>query len=439
MVSGSSSSEGTRSPVKIFGNIFISFIGAGVLGLPHAFKESGVLEGILVISFVGFLSFRGMMLLIKAKQYVSKDNVSRIKLTPVNSADEDQVQLLEKSSHQPGQEINYGELVQIAYGPRGKNIVDAAICASQTGFCCAYLIFISENIAHFANGLEEGQKATDSQKLPILFAMIPGLIALSFFRKLHKLSIFNLFADFANVFAYLVVFWFDFEHASKIPMHPKEMDLKGLPFFTGIAIYCYEGAGMILSLEASIAKDYRSRFKFIFSLAIMSMTALYILFGVCGYLSFGPETQGIITLNLPAGRMPLTVKGCLCFSLFFTYPVMLFPVVEILERRLGTQSSMLKGNMLRAGMVLITVVTVTIITDFSTIMVLIGATCCSLLAFILPALTHLRIFRTRLTKQNKIEDYTILIFGIVGTIIGSFDAMRRLGILPSDPERMAVH
>ena len=32
---------------------------------------------------------------------------------------------------------------------------------------------------------------------------------------------FSLFADFANVFAYLVVFWFDFEHASKISMHPK--------------------------------------------------------------------------------------------------------------------------------------------------------------------------------------------------------------------------
>ena len=61
-------------------------------------------------------------------------------------------------------------------------------------------------------------------------------------------------------------------------------------------------------------------------MAIMAMTALYILFGVCGYLSFGVDTQGIITLNLPAGPMPLTVKGCLCFSLFFTYPVMLFPV-----------------------------------------------------------------------------------------------------------------
>ena len=31
--------EGTDSSVKIFANIFISFIGAGILGLPYAFKE----------------------------------------------------------------------------------------------------------------------------------------------------------------------------------------------------------------------------------------------------------------------------------------------------------------------------------------------------------------------------------------------------------------
>lgn len=30
---------GTGSPLKIFGNVFISFVGAGVLGLPSAFKE----------------------------------------------------------------------------------------------------------------------------------------------------------------------------------------------------------------------------------------------------------------------------------------------------------------------------------------------------------------------------------------------------------------
>lgn len=187
---------------------------------------------------------------------------------------------------------------------------------------------------------------------------------------------------------------------------------------------------MILSLEASVAKDYRSRFSTIFALSITAMSSLYILFGVCGYLSFGPETHSIITLNLPVGPMPLMVKGCLCFSLFFTYPIMLFPVIEILERRLGTVNHFWKGNLLRASVVILSVIVVLIIPDFSTIMVLIGATCCSLLAFILPSLLHMRIFKGRHTRQQLIEDYVILIFGCLGTLIGSIDALKRLGIIP---------
>jgi len=38
-VGGGSTGPGSKNPVKIIANIFISFIGAGVLGLPFAFKE----------------------------------------------------------------------------------------------------------------------------------------------------------------------------------------------------------------------------------------------------------------------------------------------------------------------------------------------------------------------------------------------------------------
>ena len=38
-VGSSQSGDGTKSVVKIMANIFISFIGSGVLGLPYAFKE----------------------------------------------------------------------------------------------------------------------------------------------------------------------------------------------------------------------------------------------------------------------------------------------------------------------------------------------------------------------------------------------------------------
>jgi len=39
MTVSSSESVGLKNPIKIMANIFISFIGAGVLGLPYAFKE----------------------------------------------------------------------------------------------------------------------------------------------------------------------------------------------------------------------------------------------------------------------------------------------------------------------------------------------------------------------------------------------------------------
>ena len=150
---------------------------------------------------------------------------------------------------------------------------------------------------------------------------------------------------------------------------------------------------------------------------ILAITTLYITFGVAGYLSYGqcreryfhqtcyklnmgwerivtwwrsfagPETNEIITLNLPSDdgfNFAILVKICLCFrcsvhfihcfpilnvfkpqrrvcnkkfniecfitqkksqlkvvflsSLFFTYPIMLFPVTSILEKKLEVQN-----------------------------------------------------------------------------------------------------
>ncbi len=34
-----------QDTIRVIANIFISFIGAGVLGLPYAFKQAGLLEG----------------------------------------------------------------------------------------------------------------------------------------------------------------------------------------------------------------------------------------------------------------------------------------------------------------------------------------------------------------------------------------------------------
>ena len=53
-----------------------------------------------------------------------------------------------------------------------------------------------------------------------------------------------------------------------------------------------------------------------------------------GYAAFGEDTKDIITLNLPHDWTTVAVKLALCLGLLFTFPVMMVPVFEILERSL---------------------------------------------------------------------------------------------------------
>ena len=57
----------SRDAVSVVANIFISFIGAGVLGLPFAFKQAGLAEGGIVLILVAIGSVKAMLLLIDCK------------------------------------------------------------------------------------------------------------------------------------------------------------------------------------------------------------------------------------------------------------------------------------------------------------------------------------------------------------------------------------
>ena len=64
--------------------------------------------------------------------------------------------------------------------------------------------------------------------------------------------------------------------------------------------------------------------------------------------SFSLDTMDIITLNLPHGQGSIidfaaVVKICLGVSLFFTYPMMLFPVTHLLDKSLGFTSAPHRG------------------------------------------------------------------------------------------------
>jgi len=361
---GPGGGSGTRDPVKIVANIFISFIGAGVLGLPYAFKRAGLLEGVLVMLLVSYFAIKAMLLIIDCKykvlsvlyQYenlteeleeprtqekkrrsggekvksVNGNTYVELKCSDVEDEEEEvgannnRIAKSARGAH----EIQYSDIGFAAFGVGGRAVIDFALLTSQIGFCCAYLIFISENLSTYIPSVA---------KESWLFLLLPPLFLLTLVKDISQFAVFSLFAQLSNIFAFTVVYWFDFQHLHLAQVHPQEFSLEGFPFYFSVAIYCFEGAGMILSLEESLATEIRDQFRSYFVRTILAITTLYITFGVAGYLSYGPETNEIITLNLPSNEgfnFAILVKICLCFSLFFTYPIMLFPVTSILEKKM---------------------------------------------------------------------------------------------------------
>ncbi|XP_069939344.1 proton-coupled amino acid transporter 1-like isoform X2 [Cherax quadricarinatus] len=364
--------------------------------------EAGIMEGALIMAVVGYLSVAAMLMLIDCKYAILTSGGraggrsiimdTKVPLIPPDSSDDEDED--ERHPPTPSTDLTYGDVGLYALGSGGKRLVDIAVVVSQVGFCCGYLIYLCKNLSIYLPRF--------SQRLWLML-LLPPLYCLTLLRHLNKLAIFSLFAQVSNVLALTVVFWFDFSHSEEVPFTPKEFSIKGFPFFFAVAIYCYEGAGMILSLEESMAEHKRDKFRSTFVCTMTGLTMLYICFGVSGYASFGPHTMDIITLNLPHGSgtvdFAAMVKICLGVSLFFTYPLMMFPVTHLLDKTFGFATVPYRGNIMRLILVIMTGMVVSAVPNFAILMSLIGATCCTLLAFILPAAFHLAIFK-QLYKQT---------------------------------------
>ena len=151
-------------------------------------------------------------------------------------------------------------------------------------------------------------------------------------------------------------------------------------------IYFVKGVGMIFSLEQSVPDRIKSQFTNLFVKTLAAVTILYIAFGAGGYLSFGPRTKDIITLNLPHAAngslfdFAVMVKCCLCVSLFVSYPVMLFPVTTLLKKSMGEKNVLHRIKYLsvfvRLILVSFTGFVVLLVPNFADLMALVGATWC---------------------------------------------------------------
>lgn len=258
-------------------NIIVSLLGTGALSLPYAFRVAGWLACSIGLLLTGLASYYCMLLL------VSIFSIPR-----------------------PAQTQTYGDVGSNAFGVTGRFLTEFLILASHAGAAVSFLIFMGQNLSSVFCSFTTNSSISLSTFIFLL--LLPLEIFLSFIRSLSLLTPFSTFATFCNVFAMAVVIKEDINQLADYSFGSRTA-FKGawsIPFACGLAVFCFEGFGLTLSLEGSMAKP--RKFPLVLLQAFIGIALAYICFGTFGYLAYGEETKEIITLNLPSNWTAVIVK-----------------------------------------------------------------------------------------------------------------------------------
>ncbi|WCJ34127.1 Amino acid transporter ANT1 [Euphorbia peplus] len=406
----SSSTTGTTSSVQTLGNIIVSIVGTGLLGLPFAFRNAGWFAGSMAILLAGAAAYYCMLLLVQCRDKQAAEELTQ-------------------------ETITYGDLGYKCMGNFGRYITEFVIFTSQCGGSVAYLVFISQNLSSIF----------DSQNLSLssfIFLLVPFEIALSWIDSLSGLAPFSMFADVCNVLAMVIVVKEDVKKvvSGEFKFNERTViasDVGGLAFAGGMAVFCFDGFSMTLALEASMRE--RTRFPSLLGKAFFGISLVYALFGFSGYMAYGDQTKDIITLNLPHNPSSITVQIGLCLGLMFTIPIILHPVHEIMESKLesirwcqdlyynkcrsSSKASMIRKYVSRAILIIILAVLASFVPGFGEFTSLVGSTVSALISFVLPASFHLILLGPSLKFWQKGLDYFFVIFGLLFAIYGTYNSI----------------
>lgn len=356
--------EGDASTLKTFFTLIKAFIGTGIMFLPKAFRNGGILFSsitLIVLSLVNCGCFR--LLLDCRERYGG----------------------------------GYGELGAAIVGPRFRSLILASIAISQLGFVCAGLIFTAENLWAFLDAVTEGSDNLVLSVQSLIALQVIVLVPLALIRNISKLGPVALLADAFILIGLVYIWWYDIAALSRHGMAPiKLFNPSDFALTIGSAIFTFEGIGLILPIQSSMKKP--EHFSNLLYFVMFLITIIFTSVGALCYATFGENTKIQVISNFPQGS-PIVNAVQLLYSIAVLAgdPVQLFPAARIIETSIfgelatGKKSVAIKWqkNALRTAIVGICVgISMVGASDLDKFVALIGSFACVPLVYIYPAYLH---------------------------------------------------
>ncbi|KAF4525842.1 hypothetical protein B566_EDAN011547 [Ephemera danica] len=161
---------------------------------------------------------------------------------------------------------------------------------------------------------------------------------------------------------------------------PQFSTVAQLPLFFGTAIFALEGIGVVMPLENNMkTPTHFIGCPGVLNIGMAFVVTLYSCVGFFGYLKYGDDTEGSITLNLPTDEpLAQSVKGMIAIAIFLTYALQFYVPFEIIWRNLEGKFSKNKLGVeccLRTVLVVVTVAIAAAIPNLGPFISLVGAVC----------------------------------------------------------------
>ena len=250
--------KGTASVAKTFFLVFKALVGSGVLFLPRAFYNGGLSFSIVTLSTFGLLTYFCYIVLIQSKE--------TLKLA------------------------SYGELGYKTYGSPLQYSILVSILLSQIGFVATYVLFTSENMIAFISGLLTEQPSWLTRANAVILQCLL-MIPLVWIRNLTKLSMVSLISSAFIVIGLLIIFWFSGWkiYLEGIGPNIANFNSNSWTMLIGVAVTSFEGIGLILPIEASMAQP--EKFPMVLSVSMFVITAIFVSIGTVGYTAYGDKIK----------------------------------------------------------------------------------------------------------------------------------------------------
>ncbi|OQR76387.1 proton-coupled amino acid transporter 4-like [Tropilaelaps mercedesae] len=396
-------------------------IGTGVLAMPSALKNAGLLVGSVGIVVIGFICIHCMHMLLRCNRILSnRKGVRSLDFSGVTQ-----------------EAVASGPYLLRPYSRFAAKIINGFLILTQIGFCCVYFVFVAKSVKKVVEGAFEIKKEDNLSIHAYLALLLPVMILYNFIRSLRTLALASTAANVLQIGGMVFIFYMIFKGGlPNIKDRDAYKDISKMPLYFGTAIYAFEGIGIVLPLENEMRhpEDFTGLCG-VMNTGMTLVVILYTAIGFFGYLKYGDGTEDSITLNFESGWLSESVRGIFAVSIFLSYALQMYVPMQIFwpwlkdrfhlsARYTATQLLYIEFG-LRTLFVLFTFVLAMSIPNLGLFISLVGALASSSLALIIPPMIELFTFYDEddMTKKRwyamVAKNIFIMMFGVAGFVSGT--------------------